>query len=717
MAKTLIYAEGSTRSVKIGDTNTSLYLQIAQDNVNVDLATAKSINVKVRSRDSFVKTIEITSDDIQSIPGVIQVPLNNANIGGLPDGDYYFEVWVVNADDQSEIYPDIGVANFSIVNNVESGSIIYTSLTLQDFEDRFAEQYNKTEETYEAGQANMVSFNQATADLKQAQTDLANGGYAKTKDMNVSLATKTDLKVTATKADKSYVDTMISTVSDGSPKGSFDSINFLKVAYPSGTNGVFLVNDSSLTDGTHKFMWDSSASVWNDLGVYSTGDYLSSRSETIVGKDLNAVLVSMVSYAANNVNQPNEIGTNETYLFINYANKPQEVGCQVIISDSAVFKRNGGYGSSGNATWEEWKRSTIEMPVPYVSKDLNSLIIPSINFCVNNVNQPESINTGELYTEINYVNGNAIAQTIISQKNVYFRNGTLNGETATFENWSQLIPEVENIKKIVVDKSLSSPNGDTIFNSFVEAMKYAYSLGKKVIIHVKSGTYDIVQEYSDKYGTTYLDSTATEEGCYIGNGMHIIFEPDTQIICHYVGSNAQILSNFSPLTAKNSDFVLENVQIDSKNVRYSIHDDTQNFDDGTYYKHCYYSCELSHDNSANSVSTTAPYALGIGLGKNSKIDIKGGIYSSIAKSGFETAPISIHNSPLDDAKSNVQVRDAYLDGAIRLTWWGASTKITKALVSGCSLKPGIITHVEASGAGYDNNNNLEIISWNNDIHS
>ncbi|MFT8477737.1 MAG: hypothetical protein ABF682_10070 [Liquorilactobacillus sp.] len=81
MAKTLIYAEGSTRSVKIGDTNTSLYLQIAQDNVNVDLATAKSINVKVRSRDSFVKTIEITSDDIQSIPGVIQVPLNNANIG------------------------------------------------------------------------------------------------------------------------------------------------------------------------------------------------------------------------------------------------------------------------------------------------------------------------------------------------------------------------------------------------------------------------------------------------------------------------------------------------------------------------------------------------------------------------------------------------------------------------------------------------------------
>ncbi|MFT8936632.1 MAG: hypothetical protein ABF470_00225 [Liquorilactobacillus sp.] len=189
MAKTLIYAEGSTRSVKIGDTNTSLYLQIAQDNVNVDLATAKSINVKVRSRDSFVKTIEITSDDIQSIPGVIQVPLNNANIGGLPDGDYYFEVWVVNADDQSEIYPDIGVANFSIVNNVESGSIIYTSLTLQDFENRFNEldanvqnALTISKSAQEISTAASDTATQAATGAEQTLNDLKNGNYAKKTD-------------------------------------------------------------------------------------------------------------------------------------------------------------------------------------------------------------------------------------------------------------------------------------------------------------------------------------------------------------------------------------------------------------------------------------------------------------------------------------------------------------------------------------------------------
>jgi len=355
----------------------------------------------------------------------------------------------------------------------------------------------------------------------------------------------------------------------------------------------------------------------------------------------------------------------------------------------------------------------IEMPAPYTSRDLNSLMTPSINFCADNNNKPDQIGKYEAYILINYVNGSGISQAIISQKNVYLRNGKITNGTATFEEWSQLIPEIEVVKSITVDKSLVSPNGDTTFSSFVEAMKYAYSLNEKVDVHVKNGTYDMIQEFSDKYGSDYLNTTTTEEGCYIGNGMHIVFEPDAQIVCHYSGANTQILSMFSPLTAKDSDYILENVKIDSKNVRYSVHDDPN----GAYYEHRYIDCEFNHDNSSNSVSTTAPFAIGGGLSKNCKIVILGGRYSTVAKTGIDTAPISYHNSVFDGAKSSIIVRNVYLDGALRFTWWGPSKKLTNVLVSGCSTISGIITHVEAGGAGYDDNNNFKITSWNNEIRN
>ena len=95
----------------------------------------------------------------------------------------------------------------------------------------------------------------------------------------------------------------------------------------------------------------------------------------------------------------------------------------------------------------------------------------------------------------------------------------------------------------------------------------------------------------------------------------------------------------------------------------------------------------------------------------------GGRYSSAVKNNFETAPISYHNSPLADAKSNIIVRNVYLDGALRLTWWGPSKKLTNILISGCSIISGIITHVEAVGAGYDDNDNVKITSWNNEIRN
>jgi lysophospholipase L1-like esterase len=73
---------------------------------------------------------------------------------------------------------------------------------------------------------------------------------------------------TALKSDKSYVDAMLASIAQGGPKGLYYSLGALQTAYPSGADGTYLVFDSSQTDGSHSYIWDSSAKTWKDLGAY-----------------------------------------------------------------------------------------------------------------------------------------------------------------------------------------------------------------------------------------------------------------------------------------------------------------------------------------------------------------------------------------------------------------------------------------------------------------
>lgn len=70
------------------------------------------------------------------------------------------------------------------------------------------------------------------------------------------------------KADKSYVDSMLSSIAQGGPREIFYSLDALKSKYPTGSEGTYLVFDSSLTDGAHSYIWDKAASNWKDLGIY-----------------------------------------------------------------------------------------------------------------------------------------------------------------------------------------------------------------------------------------------------------------------------------------------------------------------------------------------------------------------------------------------------------------------------------------------------------------
>jgi hypothetical protein len=118
--------------------------------------------------------------------------------------------------------------------------------------------------------ANTTDVNAALllkANLSEMITAL--GLKANIADVNNELALKENIADNnaklALKADKSYVDTQIANVGDGSPKGAYATLTDLQTAYPTGTTGIYIV----AADG-HWYYWNGTA--WTDGGTYqSTG--------------------------------------------------------------------------------------------------------------------------------------------------------------------------------------------------------------------------------------------------------------------------------------------------------------------------------------------------------------------------------------------------------------------------------------------------------------
>jgi lysophospholipase L1-like esterase len=86
-------------------------------------------------------------------------------------------------------------------------------------------------------------------------------------EVNSLLEEKTNQinSINLVKADKTYVDTKVSTIGNASPKGTYSTLTALQTAYPTGTSGIYVV-----TANGHWYYWSGSA--WTDGGQYqSTG--------------------------------------------------------------------------------------------------------------------------------------------------------------------------------------------------------------------------------------------------------------------------------------------------------------------------------------------------------------------------------------------------------------------------------------------------------------
>ena len=65
------------------------------------------------------------------------------------------------------------------------------------------------------------------------------------------------------KADQSFVDSQLSAIVSGAPKGTYTDLASLRATYPRGTDGIFLVLENG-----HWYYWNEVTSAWTDGGVY-----------------------------------------------------------------------------------------------------------------------------------------------------------------------------------------------------------------------------------------------------------------------------------------------------------------------------------------------------------------------------------------------------------------------------------------------------------------
>lgn len=230
---------------------------------------------------------------------------------------------------------------------------------------------------------------------------------------------------------------------------------------------------------------------------------------------------------------------------------------------------------------------------------------------------------------------------------------------------------------------------------------------KNSIIYLDAETFDLVQEFGIDYLNNYKDDEMI--GIFLSNGVHIIGSSGSKIVFDYNGTNTNIHNKFAPFNAGENGFILENVTIESKNCRYSVHDERGHSADS--YCNKYLRCTMIHDSS--NCSWGAHQVIGGGLGQYGDILIEDGYYKSV---GCEDN-ISYHNTTLtgeSDAQSKIVIRGAYIDGTTLCANYGTSKKKTQMYINGCSL--GLEPKLEKVITD-ERVDNMEVIAWGNTIRT
>jgi hypothetical protein len=262
-------------------------------------------------------------------------------------------------------------------------------------------------------------------------------------------------------------------------------------------------------------------------------------------------------------------------------------------------------------------------------------------------------------------------------------------------------------------------NGGGDYDSLVEAvMDNMGTWG--VTLHLEVGEYDIIQEFTDYYGTAdFRSQTPSGRGLELGYNITIEGSPNAVIVADYTGSDEGMQKSFSPLNCYNRPSVggmtLRGVNIRCSRVRYCVHDEKGTAGTGSY-NNVYENCNFYIDNTDNDYWHSSQ-CIGGGLGTSGSIQIRNCIFEEIEPSSPANAAVSYHNNANADAKSMITCTGIYVKGerGLRFSWYGQSTEITEVICANNSV--GRATQYNAETQDTSPNQNVTLYDFNNIVRS
>ncbi|UJL25278.1 hypothetical protein HZL39_09695 [Lactiplantibacillus plantarum] len=232
MTKTLDFAYETTHEIKVGDDETTFTLVCKNEDLPVDLTTAKLITVKIGNRSGYLRGQLISTDSLANLPtGQLKINLDKDTLANFPTGSYCLEVWVTDAQGTS-IYPSGNPLNFVVTTNIEnsSGETITT-----------------------------VAFDDFVKAMNNAASTIAKGDKGDTGTVdNTGL-----ISAPAFQSLQTQIDNTVSTLSNGAPK----AVSKVSDMTDKTKNYVYVGTETGYTTGNW-YYW--SGSMWTSGGTYQS---------------------------------------------------------------------------------------------------------------------------------------------------------------------------------------------------------------------------------------------------------------------------------------------------------------------------------------------------------------------------------------------------------------------------------------------------------------
>lgn len=246
---------------------------------------------------------------------------------------------------------------------------------------------------------------------------------------------------------------------------------------------------------------------------------------------------------------------------------------------------------------------------------------------------------------------------------------------------------------VVVDKS---GNGD--YTSLTEAVMN----GLSKTIYVRSGLYNLIEEFESKYGSDFFTNYKhTIEGLVL-NGHKLYLDSGSKVIFNYTGTNQDVIDYFSPFIMQGEGGEIHGGEIVGINCRYTINDDV--YTTSLRSKSVISGCIIRYQGKR--------MAIGGGVGQASDILVENNYVETTNTEDISpnVAGIFYHNTATGNSFSNLKIINNVLEGTARtilVEGYGTSTNKSIAIVTGNRCH-------DVQYLAYDGADNFECYFFNND---